>query len=167
MAVFTLGRRIVDVGKRPWGKNNIGKAPPIFDVAAINVVSSPTITASRSFDNSTSAFNMDAANYGQVRSDAALWAQIDFGSTKRIFSVAIQAGPDSSGSHTNTLQVSSDGTTFYTIGTWTGQAYYTTLSPYFDVPEEHQNVRYIRYTKTLSNWARIYRVGVQTDESDL
>ncbi len=131
------------------------------EVAISSLVASPTLTASATCSNIAYGFDLDEGNYAVVQSDAnPTWIQIDFGVNKYINALRLRGGPDNSGSHVVSLLTSTDGTSWTTITTWSSQTYYSTLSPWFTIDA---SVRYVRVSRTLNNYLRLYYMGVITD----
>ena len=131
------------------------------EVAISSLVASPTLTASATCSNIAYGFDLDEGNYAVVQSDAnPTWIQIDFGVNKYINALRLRGGPDNSGSHVVSLLTSTDGTSWTTITTWSSQTYYSTLSPWFTIDA---SVRYVRVSRTLNNYLRLYYMGVMTD----
>lgn len=132
------------------------------EIAAKDVVASPTITASHSLTDGIKGFDLDAGDYAIVGTDSACWIKIDFGENKYIQQIRVQAGPDTSGTHTLTLDYSTDDVNWTEIFSWVGQTYYSTLTDWKNV---NASVRYIRITKTAPNYMRVFYMGVITEPS--
>jgi len=131
------------------------------EVAISSLVASPTLTASAACSNIAYGFDINEADYAVVQSDAnPTWIQIDFGVNKYINTLRLRGGPDQSGSHVVSLLTSTNGTDWTTITTWSSQTYYSTLSPWFTI---NASVRYVRVSRTLNNYLRLYYMGVITD----
>ena len=131
------------------------------EVAISSLVASPTLTASATCSNIAYGFDLDEGNYAVVQSDAnPTWIQIDFGVNKHIKTLRLRGGPDRSGSHVVSLLTSTNGTDWTTITSWSSQTYYSTLSPWFTIGA---SVRYVRVSRTLNNYLRLYYMGVITD----
>lgn len=131
------------------------------EVAISSLVASPTLTASATCSNIAYGFDINEADYAVVQSnDNPTWIQIDFGVNKYIKTIRLRGGPDTTGSHVVSLLTSTDGTNWTTITSWSSQTYYSTLSPWFTIGAE---VRYVRVSRTLSNYLRLYYMGVITD----
>lgn len=127
-------------------------------VAASSLVKSPTITASASFSNGLDGFDLNEANYARVSTDDdPAWIKIDYGELFYIHTITMRGGPDASGSHVCTLDVSQDDSNWTTVDTWSSQTYYNEMSPEFFV---NRSVRYIRFSRTESNYLRLYAMGV-------
>ena len=130
------------------------------EVAISSLVASPTLTASATCSNIAYGFDLDEGNYAVVQSDAnPTWIQIDFGVNKHIKTLRLRGGPDRSGSHVVSLLTSTNGTDWTTITSWSSQTYYSTLSPWFTIGA---SVRYVRVSRTLNNYLRLYYWGIVT-----
>jgi hypothetical protein len=130
------------------------------EVAASSLVASPTISASAGLVDGAKGFDLVEGDYARVQTDNACWLRIDYGENKFIGSIRFRSGPDSSGSHPQTLRVSTDASTWTTIASWSGQTYYSSISPWFRV---NMDVRYIQIDKGAPNWMQTYYMGVEQE----
>jgi hypothetical protein len=127
------------------------------EIAASTVVASPTLTGDPGSYDLALGFDLSEADYGGLMTNLACWAKIDFGADQTLTRLRFRYGPDSSGTHAQTISISTDNSTWYPICSWTGQTYYPSLSGwvYISIP-----VRYIKYDKAAPNAARLYYMGV-------